>query len=328
MDVIASGMEACPWGLNGYGFDSYIATTPGNAILALARYWADSATAILAAEERFPGRCVRVRYEDLVIDPERTADQIFNFLDATPAPGISARCFSAERERFGPGDHKIWYTSTISSSSIGRGWSIPATLISPQVLTTINELTAKLGYMPVDGEWGTSAPPADLRLTVGDTDLVGSEVHSIRDEAVTSAVSAGAAHANEPAHSRLLGNRLQANLEQLGPEITARWDPYIRETAVAVWIPDNSDGAAEHWLIDLKNRIVTFTTDEAQENSDWDVIGSAGAWEQVIAGNLNLSVALRTCKIRYCDSDESLGGPVASDARIAILAELLGITGW
>ncbi len=36
MDVIASGLEACPWGLIGYGFDSYIAASPGNSVLALA----------------------------------------------------------------------------------------------------------------------------------------------------------------------------------------------------------------------------------------------------------------------------------------------------
>src|SRR5262249_9038920 len=126
MDVIASGMEACPWGLNGYGFDPYIATTPGNAVMALARYWADNVAITLATEERFSDRCLRVRYEDLVIDPERVAAGLFAFLEAAPAPGISARCFSAERERFGPADYKIWYTSDISSDSLGRGWSVPA----------------------------------------------------------------------------------------------------------------------------------------------------------------------------------------------------------
>src|SRR5690349_15191904 len=54
MDVIASGMEACPWGLNGYGFDSYIAQTPGNMVFALARFWIDNTAKTLAAEERFP----------------------------------------------------------------------------------------------------------------------------------------------------------------------------------------------------------------------------------------------------------------------------------
>src|SRR5215470_6456055 len=108
MDVIASGVEACPWGLNGYGFDPYIATTPGNAVLALARFWADSVAVTLAAEEGFADSCLRVRYEDLVTDPEGTAKGIFEFLGAAPAPGISAACFSPERERFGPADYKIW----------------------------------------------------------------------------------------------------------------------------------------------------------------------------------------------------------------------------
>jgi len=53
MDVIASGVEACPWGLAGYGFDPYMAATPGNAVQALASFWADNARASLAVEEHF-----------------------------------------------------------------------------------------------------------------------------------------------------------------------------------------------------------------------------------------------------------------------------------
>src|SRR5690348_2676142 len=60
MDVVASGIEACPWGLAGFGFDPYIAETPGNAVLALARYWADNAETILRIEEQFPAHCHRV----------------------------------------------------------------------------------------------------------------------------------------------------------------------------------------------------------------------------------------------------------------------------
>src|SRR5262249_32548996 len=97
MDVIVSGMEACPWGLNGYGFDPYIATTPCNAVLALARFWADNTAETLAAEERFAEHSLRVRYEDLVTDPEAIAAKIFDFLGAALAPGISESCFSAER---------------------------------------------------------------------------------------------------------------------------------------------------------------------------------------------------------------------------------------
>src|SRR5215472_6460738 len=99
MDVIASGVEACPWGLNGYGFDPYIAATPGNAVMALASFWADNVRTTLAVEEGFPDKCFRVRYEDLVGDPEATAAALFEFLGVSAAPGISERCFSTERER-------------------------------------------------------------------------------------------------------------------------------------------------------------------------------------------------------------------------------------
>jgi len=163
MDVIASGVEACPWGLNGYGFDPYIAATPGNMVMALASFWADNVRTTLAVEERLGDACFRLRYEDLVADPEVTAAAIFEFLNLPVVPGISQACFSAERERFGPGDHKIWYTSTISADSVGRGWSVPAGMIAPPLLAAVNEMAGRLGYLVVDGDWGTTEPPADLR---------------------------------------------------------------------------------------------------------------------------------------------------------------------
>jgi hypothetical protein len=320
MDVIASGMEACPWGLSGYGFDPYIATSPGNAVLALARFWVDNAAQTLAAEERFPEQCIRVRYEDLVIDPEVTASRVFEFLDIAAAPGISKACFSADRERFGPGDHKIWYTSQVSSDSIGRGWSIPTGMIAPQVLALMNELAGKLGYLPVDDAWGTSAPPADLRLPDG---AAGSE-----DSAGPAAWQAGmACPPDVPAHSQALGARLRAGLAEVDADVIARWGPHGTESMVAVCTPADLHQPTEYWLVDLKNRTVSFTSGAAQEDSDWDVIGSAAAWEQVAAGKLNLSVALRSAQLRYCDGDDG-SGAVATDTRIALLADLLGLAKW
>ena len=110
MDVIQSGLDACPWGLNGYGFDQYIVGSPGNAVLALARYWLDNATVINEVEKAQPDRCHRVRYEDLVEDPEEVMREVYAFIGARPAPGVAQACFSDDRERFGPGDHKIWAT--------------------------------------------------------------------------------------------------------------------------------------------------------------------------------------------------------------------------
>jgi hypothetical protein len=328
MDVIASGIESAPWGLAGFGFDPYIATTPGNAVLALARFWAENTTQIRAVEDRFPERCIRVRYEDLVTDPEGTAGAIFKCLDVAPAPGISSACFSPERERFGPGDHKIWYTSKISSASIGRGWSIPTELIGPQILSAINELTSQLGYMPVDDEWGNSAPPRDLRLPVGDSDPSAAATRPHRSGGTSNAAPGASPAAPQRAvHSQTLGDRLRASLKDVGPEAADRWGDHAVETMVAVSIPTDPHEAAEYWQVDLKNRSLTFVTDAAREDSDWDIVGSSAAWEQVISGKVNLGIAIRSCQLRYCDSDES-NRLLVGDRRIAILGELLGLPRW
>jgi protein-tyrosine sulfotransferase len=330
MDVIASAIEACPWGLNGYGFDPYVATTPGNAVMAVARFWVDNAAAILAVEDEFADRCLRVRYEDLVTEPESVAAQVFEFLDAAPAPGISEACFSAERERFGPADYKIWFTTKISSESVGRGWSAPAAMIAPPILAAMNDLADKLGYLPVDDEWGTKQPPRDLRVPVMTEPESKAAAAASAGEPLASQVAdrcaAGHLPAAQPAESQLLGERLRAGIADAREQSSSRWERHAGEIFVAVWIPTDPNQAAEHWLVNLNEGAVSFASRAAQEHSDWDIVGAAEAWQQVMSGRLNLNVALRACQLRYCDGDES--SPLASAARISILAALLGITSW
>jgi Sulfotransferase family len=347
MDVVASGVEACPWGLNGYGFDPYIAATPGNAVMALANFWADNAQATLAVEERFADRCFRLRYEDLVTDPEATAAELFDFLGVSAAPGISERCFSAERERFGPADYKIWYTSRISPDSVGRGWSVPTGMIAPQLLAMINELGGKLGYLAVDGDWGTTEPPADLRVPIRDpagadgetaaadsgsapADAEGApapgEAGDSTPKAAAAPAVAGTAAAGPP-RSEWLGERLRAGLAAL-PEggAAGRWEPHASETFVAVAVTKDPGRPAEYWLVDLAAATVAAADRGAQENSDWDMVGSVDVWEKIIGGEVNLSVALRSCELRYCDNGEAT--PLAADTRIGIIASLLGVANW
>lgn len=311
MDVIASGAEACPWGLNGYGFDPYIAATPGNAVMALASFWVDNVRTTLAAEERFAGKCFRLRYEDLVADPETTMAALFEFLGAAPAPGISEACFSAERERFGPGDHKIWYTSRVNAESVGRGWSVPIGMIPPPLLGDMNELAGALGYLAVDGEWGTTEPPADLRVPVTAPEP---QAPGALTEVTETTVTA-------EARSRRLGEALRAGL-------AAASGPAERpaETFVAVAITRGAPRTAEYWLVDLCQATVTLTGRETQENSDWDIIGTVEAWEKVLDRQLNLSVALRSCDLRYCDNGDA--PPLAADARIGVVGRLLGLVNW
>jgi Sulfotransferase family len=334
MDVVASGIEASPWGLSGYGFDPYIAATPGNAVHALASFWADNVSLILAVEEQFPDRCYRVRYEDMVMDPESAAAGLFAFLGVAAAPGISRACFSAERERFGPSDYKIWSTSQISPSSVGRGWSIPVGMVAPPVLSVINELNGKLGYLAVDDAWGTSEPPADLRAPV--TTAAGADAGTVESRPGT-ATTLGqtaddfdqqAAVGNDlasvgPVHSRLLGQQLRDGLAADSAQPGAARQP---ESFAAVAVTGDPARPAEYWLVDLVAGTATLGGADLAENSDWDVIGSLDTWEQVMNRSLNLHVALRSCRLRYCDNGES--APMVSDTRIATLARLLDLANW
>jgi hypothetical protein len=340
MDVISSGMEACPWGLNGYGFDPYIVGSPGNAVCALARYWLENASLIARIEEQYADRCHRVRYEDLVEAPEQVADEIFRFAGVAPEPGITERCFTAERERLGPGDHKIWHTSQVSAASVGRGQYIPVGLIPPPVLEEINELLNKLGYFPVDETWGTAAAPSAL--------------HIIPDRSRIPASAPAAPGTNGRIEvPEILAERLHEGLDHADARFTSQWAPCSLERFTLV-SRQHQDAHATQWLVDLAAHTVTFDTvttpsaadaggdtgtdhvdagadggDTVDSDPDWSVIGTPEAWTAVLSGQVNLAVALRKCDLRYCDYDDpgNPGTPVA-DVRTDMMAALLGLTEW
>jgi hypothetical protein len=62
---------------------------------------------------------------------------------------------------------------------------------------------------------------------------------------------------------------------------------------------------------------------EDGEDTAWDIVGSLETWRAVLAGHVNLGVAMRRCELRYCDTGEA--GQVITDLRIGMLADLLGI---
>jgi Sulfotransferase family len=325
MDMIRSGIEACPWGLNGYGFDQYIGVSPGNEVHALARYWLDNATPIAAIEEQHPDRCHRVRYEDMVTDPERAAREICAFIGVPEAPGITRACFSADRERFGPGDYKIWATSQITVGSVGKGESIPAGLIPPPVTEAINELIGKLGYRPIDEEWGTPGMPADPRLpeTIPAAGEPGPGAGGQTAAGQTAADGGAAAGGG-------LAERLRAGLEQAGDRFTSRWAPLAAGTFLVVARTPGTAGGEAGWLVDLDARTVTAASDadaggEADE-AGWNILGSPETWDAVLSGHVNLHVAMRRCDLRYCSAGDD--GPFDAETRIAMLADLLGFSSW
>ena len=315
MDMISSGLEACPWGLNGYGFDRYIADSPGNSVMALARYWLDGATAIANVLEQHPDSCHRVRYEDLVSDPDRASGEIFDFLGVDRVPGIAQAVFAGEHERFGPSDHKIWYTSEISQASMGRSDSLPVGLIPPPILESINGLLGKLGYVKVDETWGTADMPASLLLS-----------DDIEDREPDQVEPAG--HLPEAA---ILVDRLTAGLARLRDDLATRWADRAAETFTVVIRQPHS--APRMWTVDLDGGVVvsgdsaasdTSDADEGEEDgADWSIVGTAESWARLLSGDLNMSTGLRRNEVRYCDYGEN--DYFVTEARIVLLVALLKI---
>jgi len=306
MDMIRSGLEACPFGLTGYGFDPYSAASPGNAVLALARYWLDHATGIAGVEEAHPQLCHRVRYEDLVEDPEGVMQGVYAFLGVSAAPGVAEACFSGERERFGPADHKIWATSSVSGDSVGRGESLPAGLIPPQVTAAINELAGKLGYLPVDAEWGSPGRPADPR-----------------DPATITGPPDCAAGGPVPGAAALEA-WLRSRLETVGKQVASQWESSAGGKFLVV-SRMVTGGSEAQWVVDVTAR--TIRPDDGQdEDVAWSVLGSPETWQAIRARDANLQAALRRSDLRYCPAGES--GPLLAQERIAMLADLLGLSSW
>lgn len=310
MDMIRSGLEACPFGLNGYGFDPYIAGSPGNAVQALARYWLENATLIAEVEQAHPAMCHRVRYEDLVEDPEGVMRDVYAFIGVRQAPGVATACFSGERERFGPADHKIWATSSVSGGSVGRGEWVPAGLIPPHVTAAINELTHKLGYLPVDEQWGSPGRAADPR-----------DPATVKGPPPAAGFVPGAWPV---AGAWALEQWLRARLESAGQQVASRWASAAAGKFLVVSRTVTGGGEAQ-WVVDVGARTVA-PDDGEDEDVGWSVLGSPETWQAVQAGQVNLLAALRRSDLRYCAAGAE--SPLAPQTRVAMLTDLLGLSSW
>jgi Sulfotransferase family len=294
MDVIDSALEACPFGLRGYGMDPYAAAHPGNSVGAAADYWVTHTRAIAEFEQAHPGACLRLRYEDLVADPEAQADRIFTFLGEMPVPGISRSCLAPGREEFGPGDHKIWGTTSITPDSVGRGSRIPVGLISPLVLTMVNGLLGQLDYPQID-QGAPGRPLLDGQGGPGTT---------------SSIAPAGQEH--PPAHGddaaaldeleKLLASRLSDRLvhaELPGSGTEAAWSPFL----ITAIVPSADAGLplARWWRVDPGTASLARGGAHAPdiEPGQWTVTGEAHAWRSVLTGELNIATAIRHGHLRY-----------------------------
>jgi hypothetical protein len=321
MDVIASGIEASPWGLTSYGFEPYIGVPPDNNVAALARYWLDYTTSIVKAEERFTDRCLPVRYEDLVTDPDGQIERIFAFIGAAAEPGIVERCFGPEHQRFGPGDYKIWNTSRVSADSVGRGWAMPAGKIPEPLLARINELADVLGYIQVGEQWGTGAKPADLRVRMDGKPPAAETADKPADEP-------GPAPVTLPDWARAVDGRVRAGLSRVGEDFARAHQARAKESVLLFASAPAWADADAWWRLDLAAGTVTAGLGGRAMDADWSLTGSAQAWQRLLAGESNLGVAFRRGDLRYADKGDAGAGSIGADTRVALLTELLGVSRW
>ena len=148
MDVVASALEASPWGLASYGLAPYAAAFPSDSVAAVVAYWRDWTDATVRFEERNPDRCHRIYYEELASDPDEVLSKLWPFLGASNAPGLAERAV-LEHHHAGPSDYKIWHTSAVRRDSIGRGVCVPTDRLPVSLTGATNDLLRRVGYVEI-----------------------------------------------------------------------------------------------------------------------------------------------------------------------------------
>jgi protein-tyrosine sulfotransferase len=158
MDFIASAVETCRWGFQSYGLYPYIAGTPGNFVFGLAKAWCERVSIMVALEARYPRRCLRVTYEDLVTDPTVVFTETCHFLSVPYEEQAVASAVGTEH-LMGYGDHKIFISDEVSTDSLGRGSVVPVHMLTPPGFTNMNMLLDQLGYEQLSEDWGSHPSP-------------------------------------------------------------------------------------------------------------------------------------------------------------------------
>jgi hypothetical protein len=194
----------------------------------------------------------------------------------------------------------------------------------------------------------TTTPPGAGAYTGAFRDQHASAIAADVGKAATAA--AGPASSGGPAETpKILAERLRDGLDRADGQFTSRWAPCSLERFTLV-SRQHQDAHAAQWLVDLAAHTVTFdtfTTPSAADTGstagadaeaddgdtagdpDWSVIGTPETWTAVLRGQVNLSVAVRKCDLRYCDFDEpDHPATLAADVRLDMMAALLGLTTW
>ena len=335
-------------------------------MLAIAQFWAANVALIMAVEERFHECSLRVRYEDLLADPEGVGERIFRFLGVAPAPGLPQACLTAERERGGPSGYQTGQGARPGSA--GGGWSIPAAMIGSPLTETINVLTDKLGYPRIDAHWGVTAassgprwpgsgvaaprgqnagpataqrpdgaPAVEPRRGAGPAQRPGGRpAVEPRRGGGPAAQRAAAGPAPRPATGgeqtppglRLVVAHLLSGLAGIDDRFAQRWQPASQETFLVTVASADTGDVVARWRVELRTRTITSANGVPPTET------TGARWE--IVGTIDVwmrvaegEVDLSLALRRRLLRYRDTGEPApVMFKRVAMLAALLGITTW
>lgn len=297
MDVIASGVRNCPWGVSRYGFDPFVAQYPGNSVAAIGAYWLSCNRDILEFCEKNPDRCTLVRYEDLVTVPEAVMADVLDFIAAVPAPGITRACFTVAHEARGPGDEKIWFTDRVSADSMGQGVTVPPAALPAEMRVSINEVLAKLGYRTVDDDWQSAVGAIDPRAELPDGDRTPVRDGDHADAAVEAAV-------------RALRARL-ASASAVSTAILAQWPSVAGVTIRLVAQAHGGDHAEISWRFPEGTRHDGAHDNGAQPAAKEGgpgtplMVASPATWMSLLDGQANLMNEVLLGRLRCVNPNDS-----------------------
>jgi protein-tyrosine sulfotransferase len=314
MDVVASGVEICPWGLSRFGFDPFVSQFPGNSVAAIASYWLACNMQNLEFAEKYPDNCIIIRYEDLVAAPEETAAEIFGFLGAEYISGMAAAAFSTPHDSNGPGDEKIWFTRSVTSDTVGRGVIVPSKALPPPLLDEINRVLSRFRYKLVGEEWNAAVGRVDPRA----------------DVAATTPGDPGGEDDDMAAAIRAIAERITTGDAAGRRDIPQRWTS-VADTSVR-FIVQSADGRYREmrWNFSAPDvpleELLAWQASAAGGHDGAQLtlfIGTPAAWLDILSERSNLVVEMSGSRLRCIDPT---GNHRLRSDRVHAVSALLGLT--
>lgn len=241
LDFVTSCLRASPYGFSLPVVGRYLEGQRRAFLPALVRAWVEQSEVMLALEETLGESALRVRYEDLVADPQTVLAGINHHLGVVHDPGLVDRVFAVRHhQRDKAGDGNALFSTKVSTAGVGRGRSLPWSMIEAlpaELRQKMNETLQRLAYPPVENEdWTTGV------------------------EAGPTGTPTGTSEPDEGSRS------LRRIFEEQIPQRLAAELPSALEGLVCAFVVDGPGGG--RWVLDLRRSPARVLTGEAPASAE------------------------------------------------------------